>query len=169
MGEIISKEHVRRAMGMLENLTGGMIKKEDILREYKRLRKKKYTRMDALWESFSHFAYNVPLSIHNTDSVKVSDPIYEEEIYKDLAISYPNAKPVKYVLAIYWRKNPSYEDFSYSIYEDGKENSKSYSWVSYETEEDAVREGLKDFVQNLLEYAVMGTAKMKNSDVLFKV
>jgi len=168
MSEIISKEHVRRAMGMLENLTGGMIKKEDILRKYKQLRKKKYTRMDALWESFSQLAYNVPLSIHETDSVKVSDPIYEEEIYRDLAISYPSAKPVKYVLEIYRRKNPSYEDFNYSIYEDGKEDRKRYSWSSYETEEDAVREGLKAFVQNLIEYAIMSTAKMKNSDALFR-
>jgi len=169
MGEIISKDHVRKSMSMLENLTGGMIKKEDILREYKRLRKKKYNRMDALWKSFSHLVYNTPLSMYNTDLIKVSDPIYEEEIYRDLSISYSNAKPVKYVLEIYWRKQPSYEDFFYSIYEDGREDKKNYSWNSYETEEDAIRDGLKAFAQKLLEYAIMSTAKMKDSDVLFKV
>jgi len=169
---------------MLEDLTGGIITKEDILFRYEALRKKKYkhSRTNALWEAFAmnvartHQAHLLSMEVFNYNSVKVNSPYPDVDIYRRATISYPDAKPVEFVLEVYFvepEKDNGY--FTYAIY-DGNfrdenrriiyssvENDKTYSVM-----EVAIADGLDTLVETLVVYALEKTAYKEEPDVLFK-
>jgi len=178
MSKDITKEHSRRAMELLEDLTGGLIKKEDILSNYRAHRRINYTRTDAIWEAFRssvfgryyHYPQNL-LPEYNEEKVKVSRSRYEE-VYERVTISYPDAIPAEFVLKIY-ETSPEERDSYYTyvvfkkqIYIDyegsfdvvyaSRENKQIYDKLS-----DAVEDGLETLVKNMVVYAIDKTVNDK--------
>jgi len=182
MGEKISKEHARRAMEMLEDLTGGLITKEDILFRYEELRKKKYkhSRTNALWEAFSmnvartYQHHQLSIEVLNYDSIAVDSPYPDIDIYRRAKISFPNAKPVEFVLEVYSiYKEDEDPYFTYAIYKVNNNNrsilySSADHGETYGEIEIAIMDGLDTLVETMVVYALENTAHKEDPDVLFK-
>jgi len=177
MGEIISKDHSRRAMELLEDLTGGLIKKEDILSKYKVYREAHHDRPDAIWESFrsivldryDHYLGDLPE--YNEEKVRIIKRL-GEEVYERITISYPDAIPAEFVLTIY-ETSPEERDSYYTyvvfkkqIYIDyegsfdvvyaSRENKQIYDKLS-----DAVEDGLYALTKIMVAYAIDKTVHDK--------
>jgi len=180
MGENISKEHSRRAMKMLEDLTGGLITKEDILFFYKTYRRRGYSRTNALWEAFEA---NVFKRYQQSSMPKFEVPKMGYKEYKELlgdyyhdfrvaTISYPEASPVKFILEVYEMSPDIDRHYIYSLYvKEGDNLRVLYNGVygeKYNSELEAFHKGLEGLVESMVVYALEKTAHKEEPDVLFK-
>jgi len=185
MSDEISKSHSRRAMELLEDLTGGLIKKEDILSKYGAYRRINYARTDAIWEAFRssvfgryyHYPQNLNLPEYNEEKVLI-ERRRGDEVYERATISYPGATPAIFSLKIY-ETSPDERDsyYTYVVYKEqiyiDYEGSFDVIYVSrdhdkiYESFSPALEDGLETLIKSMVVYAIEKTVNDK--PVLTKV
>jgi hypothetical protein len=175
-GGAISEEHARKAMEMLEKLTGGLIIKKDILFRYEQYRKKEYSRMNVLWEAFGEivfqrYQYSRSMSLPEFDfNSVIVERVRFIDIYRKVVVSYPKAKPVKFALEVYLVE-PSHGggDFNYKVFVrnyNKKDRRIIYSSIdddrqAYSERKGALVEGLKILIESMVVYALDKTAHVR--------
>jgi len=188
MSERISKDHSRRVMEMLEDLTGGLITKEDILFKYEMYRRINFSRTNALWEAFRIIIFTrytntasylnpvfLGLKDYNGETLKIMRRSTNENVYRKVAISYPDATPAQFTLEVYEVK-PEFGDsyYYYLLFIKEEDNIERVRYDSeldnkiYKSLSETVDDGLETLVESMVVYALDKTAHKEEPDVLFK-
>jgi len=189
MSEKISKEHARRAIKVLESLTGGIIRAESILKEYEYFRKEeKLDRILSLDQALigliddrfyirneERYDYerNLPYYIYYGENNKIISSNYSDR-YRVASISFPNAYPVKFILEIgkFVDKDDNVIRYDYAVLmrEPGSDDSILLSHggtgqVKLDSLEEALRSGFMDLVSEMISYAIQVTESSKHKFV----
>jgi len=189
MSESISKEHVRRAIKVLGNLTGGIISAESILKEYEYFRKEeKFDRMLSLNQALvgliddgfyirseERYDYerNLPYYIYYGENNKAISSNSSDR-YRVASISFPNAYPVKFILEIskfvYKEDNIIRYNYAVLMREPGSDDTillyhAGTGQIILDSLEDALRSGVMSLVSEMISYAIQVTKRSKHKFV----
>ena len=163
-------------MVLLESLTGGIIDKESILKEYKKVRERgERNRYDALVTALEHLmferfhtsmGYELERQL-NTPEYRIGNKKVASnefgDVYRVAVLSYPNARPVEFIVEVY-KVVPKLDEqyYKYILYLVDSSGNKKVLDDSEEDFEDAGHigeisgtfESLSDTMGFVLEYVI---------------